>query len=329
MHEFQTDGQNSSVVIGRSMEYALPVNWDLVVVPRGTAGSSVGPDGQGVQWVGEYGYAGIGLGETTAFGITIPAQNGLQDAVNEAGVYVGELYLPGFTAYASTEGVAAEKLLAPMDAGSYVLATSGSVTEAIEQLKKVLVWAQVIEPIGVVPLHLVIHDRSGASAVIEWIDGEMTVNDSPLGVATNAPPFPWHITNLSNFVNLSVLDVEPIKLEGQKLAAIGAGSGWLGLPGDYTPPSRFVRAVALSGTAYDDADSAGAARTALHILGSFDIPKGTIRDRAPEGVTAAQAAGLGDFTSFVSVSELGETPAYGYRTYDDMTPRRFELAEGR
>jgi choloylglycine hydrolase len=326
---FRLTAKDGSVVVGRSMEYALPVNWDLVVVPRGTAGGSNGPDGPGAQWVSKYGSVGIALGETTTLGVSIAEQSGVSDGVNEAGLYVGSLYLPGFTQYPSSVGIPADKLLAPLDGGGYLLATAATVADAIDAMRQVSVWAQAIAPIGVIPLHLVVHDRSGASAVIEWVGGEMQVHDSPLGVATNAPPFPWHITNLSNYVNLSVLDVEPIALKGQKLEAIGAGSGWLGLPGDFTPPSRFVRAAALSGTAYDDVDSDGAARTAMHILGSFDIPRGVVRDRTPDGFTGAEAAaaGLGDYTSFVTVSELGKKPAYCYRTYDDLTPRRLVLAE--
>jgi choloylglycine hydrolase len=326
---FKLRAKDGSVVVGRSMEYALPLNWDLVVTPRGVKGGSSGPGGPGVQWDTKYGYAGIALGKTTAFGATTAAQPGVSDGCNEAGLFAGALYLPGFTRYPSAEGVPAEQLIAPLDMCNYVLATSSSVARAVDAMCKVTAWPQAIVPIGVLPLHLVLHDSTGATAVIEWVGGEMQVHDAPLGVVTNAPPFPWHMTNLGNYVNLSVLDVEPIALEGETLTAIGAGSGWLGLPGDFTPPSRFVRAVALSGTAYPDADSAAAARTALHILGSFDIPKGTVRAKSPEGISGAEAAaaGLGDFTSFVSVCELGDNPSYGYRTYDDLTPRRFPLTQ--
>jgi len=326
---FKLTAKDGSVVVGRSMEYAIPVNWDLVITPRGAKGSSVGPDGPGVQWDTKYGHAGIALGTSTAFGVTTQGQPGVSDGSNEAGLFAGALYLPGFTQYPSIEGVPADQLIAPLDVCNYLLATTASVAEAIEAMQRVTAWPQVVPPVGVMPLHIVLHDGSGASAVIEWVGGEMQVHDAPLGVATNAPPFPWHMTNLSNYVNLRVLDVEPISLQGESFTAIGAGSGWLGLPGDFTPPSRFVRAIALSGTAYPDADSAGSARTALRILGSFDIPKGTVRAKTPEGITGAEAAaaGLGDFTAFVSVCELGATPSYSYRMYDDLTPRRFPLTE--
>ena len=111
---------------------------------------------------------------------------------------------------------------------------------------------------------------------------------------------------------------------------MGEGSGMLGLPGDFTPPSRFVRALAMSAAAYPPKDAADGVNTALHILGSFDIPKGSVRAEAPDGIPpeAAKAMGLGDFTNFSIVAELCDTPAYTLRTYDDPTPRRLALTEG-
>ena len=65
----------------------------------------------------------------------------------------------------------------------------------------------------------------------------------------NSPTFDWHMTNLSNYINLSVLNVVPVQLSGLKLAQFGQGSGLHGLPGDYTSPSRFVRAAVFSQSA--------------------------------------------------------------------------------
>ena len=60
---------------------------------------------------------------------------------------------------------------------------------------------------------------------------------------TNAPTYDWHMTNLQNYINLSVKDVEGAKLGPVTLPAFGSGSGLHGMPGDFTPPSRFVRAA--------------------------------------------------------------------------------------
>jgi choloylglycine hydrolase len=65
-------------------------------------------------------------------------------------------------------------------------------------------------------------------------------------VITNSPAFDWQMTNLHNYVNFSMTNVPPVKLGSVTLEPFGQGSGMLGIPGDFTPPSRFVRAVAFS-----------------------------------------------------------------------------------
>ena len=65
----------------------------------------------------------------------------------------------------------------------------------------------------------------------------------------------------------------------------------------------------------------------MHLLGSFDITKGVVRDAAPEGVVAEQAAGLGDYTCFSSVSALAGEPTYTVRSYDDALHRQVVLAQ--
>ena len=94
--------------------------------------------------------------------------------------------------------------------------------------------------------HFFLQDKSGKSLVVEPVDGTLKVHDAPLGVMTNAPTYDWHMTNLANYVNLSVKDIDQTKVGGVTVPAFGAGTGLLGLPGDFTPPSRFVRAVGLS-----------------------------------------------------------------------------------
>jgi choloylglycine hydrolase len=317
---------DGTVLVGRTMEYALEVNWELRAVPRGVRQASLAPGGGGLCWESRYGYVGIGIGATSALGSMIPQQS-VPDGVNEQGLYAGLLYLPTFAGYEDPAGVPAGRLLAPIDVASYVLATCGSVGEAVSAVEEAVVWAAPLPVIGVPPLHLVLHDRTGAAAVVEWVGGIRRVHDNPIGVATNSPPFDWHVTNLRNYVNQTATDVPPLTIEGTTIAPIGEGTGMLGLPGDFTPPSRFVRAVAFAAAARRPATAAEGVGTVMHLLSSFDITKGVVRDQAPEGVSAKLTAGLGDYTSFMTVADLGDAPGFTVRTYEDSMQRRVALCE--
>ena len=80
------------------------------------------------------------------------------------------------------------------------------------------------------------------------------------------------MTNLNNYVNLSALGLPEVEASGVTFAPLGAGSGMIGLPGDFTPPSRFVRAVAFSQTARETEGGFDTIREAFRILDNFNIP---------------------------------------------------------
>ena len=67
--------------------------------------------------------------------------------------------------------------------------------------------------------------------------------DNPLGVMTNSPEFNWHLQNLRQYIGLKSQPFAPTEWGDVPLSAFGQGSGTMGLPGDFTPPSRFVRAA--------------------------------------------------------------------------------------
>ena len=93
------------------------------------------------------------------------------------------------------------------------------------------------------PLHFLLNEAT-CSAAIEFRPVGMSIVDNPTGVGTNGPFLDWHITNLRNYVGISA--VNPTTTVGDNtLHPLGQGGGLRGLHGDYTPPSRFVRAAAL------------------------------------------------------------------------------------
>ncbi len=134
-------------------------------------------------------------------------------------------------------------------------------------------------PPTVQPFHWIVYDKSGKSLVIEPIGGKLVVTDNPLGVLTNSPSFDWHVTNLRNYIALNPRHVPPVKLDGKTFQSFGMGAGMLGLPGDFTPPSRFVRAAVFSATAFPVADAKAGVFNGFHLLNNFDIPYGISKGR--------------------------------------------------
>jgi choloylglycine hydrolase len=91
-------------------------------------------------------------------------------------------------------------------------------------------------------------------------------------VLTNAPGFKWHLANLCNYINLHAGDAPNQTLGTQQLMPLGGSSAMLGLPGDFTPPSRFVRAAFFRNTAPARNNGIDTALECFHILNNFDVP---------------------------------------------------------
>lgn len=303
---FRLKARDGTVLVGRTMEFALDLGWKMMVVPRGTRFTGTAPGEDGHPWEATHSFLGISaLGRRSAV-----------DGINDAGLYAALLYLPGFAGYQSHHDVAPSKLVAPDEVASLALATSASVDEAIAAIEAVVVWNRFEDQLnGTLPIHLVLHDRHGGFAVIEWIDGARFVHRNSLGVCTNSPPYDWHETNLRNYVNLRVINADPVTLEGERFAQIGQGSGLLGLPGDWTPPSRFVRAAILSSGTTPPTDGTSGVLTTLHVLNAFDIPRGLVGGESG-----------GDYTQWVTVADLARN-AYVVRTYESASPTLFRLQD--
>jgi len=294
-----TDG---SVVYGRTMEFAFPINSEMIVIPRNFALAASAPEGKtGKEWKAKY--AAVGM---NGFGVTA-----LADGMNEKGLTGGILYFPGFADYTDPANAKSDESLAPWDFLTWALTSFETVAEVKEALNSVSVVTVQQKDMGIVPpVHYTLHDASGASIVIEPIDGKLKVTDNPLGVMTNAPSFDWHMTNLRNYVKLSPHDAKPVKILGEEVKPLGAGSGMLGIPGDTTPPSRFVRASAFVLAAQPVASGPESVGLAEHIVNNFDIPKGWIQE--PNTPV--------EYTQWSTIGDL-KNQIYYIKTYDDPVLR--------
>ncbi len=305
---------DGTVVHARTLEFAIDLQSDVIVSPRGFARVGVTPDEKdGLAWKAKY--ASVGA---NAIGLPV-----IVDGLNEAGLAAGLFYFPTMAGYMAYEPADAGKTVAPWQLASWVLDNFASVDEVKANIGSIVVGPTVLKQWGFTPpVHMIVHDASGKSAVIEYVGGKLNVYDDPLGVITNSPGFDWQTTNLRNYVNFSLDNHPPIKLGPVKLEPFGQGSGMLGMPGDFTPPSRFVRAVAFSQSVLEPKTGDDAVLSAFHILNNFDIPKGSAREAEKD----EHGNILADYTLWTSANDL-KTKRFYFRTYEDSRIRMVDLTK--
>jgi choloylglycine hydrolase len=116
-----------------------------------------------------------------------------------------------------------------------------------------------------------ITEPGGKSMVIEFKDGKAKFFDNPVGVITNNPNFDWHLTNLRNYGYLSNEPFPEKKWGDLEISPLAGGSGLLGVPGDFTSPSRFVRAVVFAQTARSTKGGLDTVQEFFRIMDSFNV----------------------------------------------------------
>jgi len=306
--------QDGTVVHARTLEFGIDLESNVIMVPRGYARVGTTPDGkEGLKWKTKYATLG-------ANGAGLPF---IFDGLNEKGLAVGTFYFPTSAGYMPYQASAADKSIAPWEVGSWMLENFASVDEVRENISKIVVPEVVFKAWGFAPpVHYVVQDSSGKGIVIEYVGGKLVVYDNPLGVITNSPAYDWHMTNLRNYVNFSLSNVPPVKLGPVTLEPLGQGSGMLGIPGDFTPPSRFVRAVAFSQSVLPSQTGDDAVLEAFHILNNFDIPKGAARAHEKDSHGNIEA----DYTLWTSANDLKRKRFY-FRTYENSQIRMVDLTK--
>jgi choloylglycine hydrolase len=305
----QLTAKDGGVVAARTLEFGIDLESNVIVIPAGTTMTGSLPDGgKGISYTTKYGMAGA-----NGFGLSL-----VLDGINDQGLYVGLFYFPGYGTYPDATAENSARGMAPIEYGAWLLGNFASVDEVKANFDKVVLLPVIVPQLNQAPpVHFVVHDKTGKAVVIEPVDKTLKIYDDPLGVLTNSPTFDWHMTNLSNYVNLSATNVPPASVGEIKVSSFGQGSGMHGLPGDFTPPSRFVRAVAFSQSAIPSDTAAESVLQAFHILNNFDIPYGSVRD-TEGGVAHAE------YTLWTAASDLKNLKWY-FRTFHDQSIRSVDL----
>lgn len=257
--------KDNGVITARTIEWGESEMENLyTIVPRGYIQQSMLPNGEtgGMTFSSMYGYVGLAVVEP----------GWVVDGMNEAGLSAGLFYFPGYGQYPEYNPNDKANTISDFQLVSWILSRFSTVDQVKSAIKNIRVTS--IDP-RASTAHWRVTEPSGKQIIIEFINGEAQVYDSELGVLTNSPDYPWQLRNLNNYVNLAPGTAGPIKMGPITLRAFGAGSGLLGLPGDFTPPSRFVRAAFLQTYSIQQDTSYDSVLQAFHILNNFDVPLGT------------------------------------------------------
>ncbi len=299
-------------ILARTLEFgAAFMPFDMIFVPRNHEYTGQTPSGKpGLKWETKYAHVGFNpVGQTV-----------VSDGLNEMGLACGAFYIPGYVEYQKPTEDDYSRTVSCVDLSSWMLSTCASVSEVREQLPKILVCGVKIPSLdSIPPLHYIVADETGDTIIIEYTDEKLKIYDNKVNVITNSPTYPWHVTNQNNYFGLKATNNPAIKINNNEFTQFGQGSGAIGLPGNFTPPSRFVQAAFFVRTAFQGKDPDEGINIAFHILNQFDIPKGSIRGEE-EGKMVA------DTTQWTSASDL-KNRRYYFHTYSDRTVRMIDLNE--
>jgi choloylglycine hydrolase len=301
---------DGAVIFVRTMEFDIDLHSTLAVVPRHVKFVGTAPEGHnGKTWETKYGFIGPNAAGENKF---------IMDGMNEKGLSVALLYLPGFTKYQEVKPDQYDMTLSPEELTTWILSLFSTVDEVKANIDKIRV-AAIKNKLGFIsPLHYVVHDAEGNCLVIEYLQDGLRLWDNHLGVMTNSPPLDWQLVNLRNYVNLKAENMSKENFRDITLFPISQGSGLRGLPGDFTSPSRFVRIALLSQNAIPAKTAEEGINLGFHLMNNIDIALGTVWQKHGEKVSMEK-------TQYVTAYDQKNKRLY-YRTYTNQDIRVVDMS---
>ena len=226
------------------------------------------------------------------------------DATNEKGLSMAALNFPeNAVYYAFAEG---KDNVAPFEFIPWILAQCSCLDEVKVLLQKInLVRLNFSEQVPLSPLHWIISDKKG-SIVVETLKDGLKLYENPFEVLTNNPTFDFHRTNASHYMGLSTGQACSQFKGHIPMHNYSLGMGALGLPGDFSSSSRFVRALFVKENSVCECEEKSSVNQFFHILNSVAMPKGCVL--AHNGF---------EYTLYSSCCNADEG-IYYYTTYDNL-----------
>ena len=226
------------------------------------------------------------------------------DAVNEKGLGMAGLNFVGNAKYQDVQ--TGRENVAQFEFIPWILSQCATVLEARKALEKMnLVGTPYSEKLPCASLHWMIADKD-AAIVVECVEDGLHVYDNPVGVLTNNPPFDMQMFALNNYAGLSSRQPDNTFADKLKLNAYSRGMGAMGLPGDLSSQSRFIRAAFTKLNAISSDTEEESVSQFFHILGSVEQQRGCCE----------VADGKYEITIYTSCCNAAKG-IYYYTTYDN------------
>lgn len=312
---FLLTARDGSRTYGRTMEFGVDLKSQVTLLPRNLAMTGSLPDGaSGKRWTARF--AALGM---NAFGLPI-----LVDGFNERGLAGGMLFFPGYAKFVPAREAPPARAIGSWEFLAWALTRFATVAELKQAVANgdVVIADTVQSDLGMAPpLHYTLHDATGASVVIEPVDGKLVVTDNPYTVLTNAPEIGWHQQNLRNYTTLTPGFPKPVKVMGQALVPFSTGAGMRGLPGDQSSPARYVQAIGYVATLKTPANATESVQSAEHILNHFDIVDGSNGEYSDMNAQATF-----EITYWTAISDLSNQRFY-FKTFDNQHLRYVDMRD--
>ena len=226
------------------------------------------------------------------------------DATNEKGLSMAGLNFPQNAVYYPFHKEAQN--ISPFELIPWILSQCDSVKQAEKLLDKLNLWKEPFsKEFPLSPLHWILADRERCLVLEPMADG-LKIHENPVGILTNNPPFNFHLYNLANYLNLTPMPPENRFSDKINLKPFSLGMGSIGLPGDMSSPSRFVKAAFTKFNSRSGDSESESISQFFHILGSVVQPRGLTNVRGEEY----------EFTLYSSCCNT-DKGIYYYKTYEN------------
>lgn len=252
------------IVFGKTLEVAMKLDNKIMYVPKNTKNFIDSSQGH---FSSKYATIGSAFNDKISFG----------DGINERGLMASSSLFYKYASF-SKEIVEGKINMTTSAAFDYLLSRCKDIEEVRKEAKNIIISEYGNKGDLSKSNHFFFMDSKGDRVVLEPKDGVLVAYDNPYGVFANAPDFGWHENNLRNHINLESQDMDQEKLKKATLLKLGQTTKKIGLPGDFTSPSRFIRAAYFVSNTPKNLLRNSAILQTFRILSQFDIPKATIKD---------------------------------------------------